>query len=508
MDRRQVELSVYWKKYPWEAVGVYLRGTRGYPLQRRELGVQWAGGHMERNRSYASIDELRLAVTGAGQGRAPSRMESGPFYPGAQRKGRKNKANELRPKGIGWDIDITDYLEDNPLYGPGHLDCLQNHTKKMGVCNACWATRLEPSRRVLEFLLREGLGMEHIIYVFSGNKGFHALCMDDTCLDMDDEMRRALFEFVVSPNNPELEYRAYTEVMLPLFNELFVEGPHALSDTWLSYGLSFQPQGHTVADKLAHVRQTIDHGGDTWNLYQRKLLRALFWPRVDMGPIKSDHLLKIPFCVHEKSCRVSLPLADPASFLPESAPTIMDVLEDRFSLEVAADHMVSVVERARYAARTQPAWDDTPIKLSLTINVNWAGRSSVDYVEALICAMRQYESAGVVAYVVPDAGWRCMFEAVLMHHTLTYRPAVIVPGTEAAAKELHADVYAVTHLQEGQSWEYADRFIRRVADGRPDPVSVLLFTATPTPEYAACSAQEIKDIVARAAWAHMKAASV
>ena len=122
-------LTVYWQQVAKSknvnaALCAYLEGTRKIPMHCREIAVQWKSDIMERNRPYASMDELWLAINGKGPGEAPLRLESGPFFPGAQRKGRRNVRNHIYPKELGFDVDITDYTEERREYGPGLVDCV------------------------------------------------------------------------------------------------------------------------------------------------------------------------------------------------------------------------------------------------------------------------------------------------------------------------------------------------------------------------------------------------
>lgn len=378
MDRFQERR--YWSHhFPWSLLDEYLRGSDAYSLERRELAVQWgttsSDTHMERNRSYADIDALKDAVCNGDV----MRLESGCFFPGPTRKERRNLPGCAYPIECRFDVDITDYEG---------VTCA-SHSVRDGACDVCWVTRLEPGIRVLRYLFKELLGLQHVIWVWSGNKGFHALCMDRECLAWDDETRKAVLALVLDPGVQTYNHVCDT-ILWPLFEEQYCVGEapqwYPVDMAWLATGTSFNLEGKTTAPEAFEFIQTLlggDH--DAWLYYRRQLMKTLYWPRVDRAPLECTHLLKIPFCVHEKTKKVSIPLhMDTRAFRPSTAPTRFDVLDGKYDLSDSVQYMRSVLQSARAAQLAPPPTliPDVATKRCM-IYVEWCDKTEEQYTAAM-----------------------------------------------------------------------------------------------------------------------------
>lgn len=385
--------------FPWDTMGRYLEGVHTKSIARREIAVQWglASSVMQRNRAYREVDELRVAVCDG----AVARLESGCFFPDEDRVGIKGLDHLWYPIEFRLDVDITDY----------HGVLCDTHDARTGACDVCWETRLEPGMRVLLYLLEEVMGIHHVIRVWSGNKGYHLLCMDRACLEWDDATRAALLEQLQQPRDASVLDHVYDEILWPLFMEQYGgEFPqHRLRPEWLAHGTDFDLSGKSQQEALQFIQECL--WGELWTVYKRGLLRLLYWPRVDAAPLQSGHLLKVPFCIHEKSRKVSLPLCDPSTFRPSTAPTALDILEGRYDMSPSIRYTELILDRAEEAAAEEIPLPPMrfPDTFPYLMGVNWTGRSPEEYAAGVAGVAQALGPQCIV--MAPDHEWRIRFVA-------------------------------------------------------------------------------------------------
>ena len=403
------ELGIYYRIFfPVRVIGDYLDGALDYGIQRREIAVQWGlqDSIMERNRSYRTVDELVAAIQGNQQAvlfNVAARIESGSFFGGSERKARKEEwARAEHPVEFRIDIDLPDYSLDHPVYG-GPVGC-SFHGPREQACDVCWQTRLAPSMRVAEVLLERLLGLRHILRVWSGNKGYHLLCLDKKALLWDDHMRTAMLSLLQNPP-PEVADAVFRDILWPTFQEQYLgeNAPFDLEPQWVVHGtdIQFSP-GQTGKQTFQFMQQLLV--GDDWTYYLRKLLKSLYWPRVDGGPLQSHHLLKVPYSVHEKTKKISLPLADPQNFLPSQAPVLMQVLNEEFDLGPSVEYALRVIR----AAKEEPpglAPTRIPPKSPYIISVDWSDNGDpVEYAQVVVDVALLFDANKTVVQV-PDHEW-------------------------------------------------------------------------------------------------------
>jgi DNA primase catalytic subunit len=442
-----IEERVYWRRhFPWEVVGAYLDGVgAGQCIEMRELAVQWRGSdgeiHFERNRTYHTLDELRQAVC---NGSVP-RIESGCFFAGAARKQRRNVKGQAYPVEFRIDVDITDYDGSD---GQVDVTCVE-HNAREGACDKCWRTRLAPAIFILEKLLSEVLGLEHVIRVWSGNKGFHLLCVDRECLRWDDDNRKALLErLLADPQDRAVDSFIYDDYLWPLFQRQYLAGdaPCQLRTEWLPRCDDVSYEGKTARQALEEVQKVL--WGGLWDKYRRQLLRTLYWPRVDKAPLKSDHLLKVPFCVHERTSKVSIPLVSAGDFLPSSAPVRTQVLDGSYDMGPAIKYMRDVLDSARHSgAHMRPA--RFPETSPYLLSVDWTGKRAEDYASSVAAAARVFADHYETLVVVPDHEWHLRLRAWAQE----LRVAV---ADESGAVPEGTQVLLISHAREGQCQLYLE----------------------------------------------------
>ena len=436
-------MAFYYQRFmPLEAVEKYLRGSANVGMARREIAVQWGlRDHIfERNRAYASTEELQGAIRGdsmAVNSRVGGRIECGSFFSGRGRKDHRSDWERYEhPIEFRLDIDITDYAEHNPHYGPP-VAC-GDHDPRKGACDVCWETRLAPSMRVAEELCEELLGLRHPIRVWSGNKGYHLLFMDRQALRWDDETRLGALHLLRHPA-ADVERRICEHLLWPLFERHYLapSAPYQLDPVVASLDTGVQTgTGQTGVQVYRFVEQLL--AGDELASYKRRLLRALYWPRVDEGPLNSHHLLKVPFCVHEKTKKVSVPLPRAEGFLPSQAPRLEDVLLGNFCLDKSAAYMTAVIDAAATDAGPRPAATRSLPPSRYTLCVDWSEDGTpYGYADMVGRVTRVFKDYRAVVEV-PDQEWAARVQIRMLDAQIT----VVVTGSDDPLP-LEPDVWIV-----------------------------------------------------------------
>jgi DNA primase small subunit len=189
--------------------------------------------------------------------------------------------------------------------------------------------------RITDRRLRSQFGYEHILWVFSGQRGVHAWVCDARARHLSNVSRSAVLDMLQEQRSPFAVdlYR----VALPSFL-MFVTAQEQLHDCrslWKPVGDLVEP---SVFAFVIDSTQSID---DRWTRLTasisdedaRKFVFKIVFPRFDVNVTKEvGHLLKCPFSVHPKSLRISLPLAF-------SSPLI-----DVFDLDAIAPLLSAVVD--------------------------------------------------------------------------------------------------------------------------------------------------------------------
>jgi len=282
------------------------------------------------------------------------------------------------------DIDWTDY---------------RGSSTKITECDRAWpliAVGLEVVGRVL----REAFGFEHLLFVYSGRRGGHVWVCDERASLMTDQERSAVADFL-SPRekNAELQWRFLIEhpnfssisksLMVPFFKQVgiapesekglglfdiafqrkqFIEklGERATRDIGAAVGLCDAP---LEAVNMIERYCTTSHLSWMWDKYEQAIW-DLLGPRIDANVSKkTNHTLKIPFSVHPKTGRVSVPiLGDYLHTFPvkERAPTVVqlrDSADARATLQKAVelfDKFVGKVAASPTEHYRKPKFEYTP----------------------------------------------------------------------------------------------------------------------------------------------------
>jgi len=225
---------------------------------------------------------------------------------------------------IVMDIDLTDFVRY----------CRCGEEKR--ACPVCWL-HVEGASFILHHLLTRRYGVEerHLLWVFSGMKGFHCVVNDRRLTRLANEQRLRLFKLLSRPTLEDkkqflaeltVDDADFVAALETLFDERVIRHRDLLrqqtfSDACLTMVRRHFPALHNTLT-LDWYRLRDEHSTVRWQrllTLQRgqfdgyvtpSLLIALhcYYPCVDKGPLCMQHLFKLPFSVHATTGRIALPV--------------------------------------------------------------------------------------------------------------------------------------------------------------------------------------------------------
>ncbi len=157
-------------------------------------------------------------------------------------------------KELVFDVDMTDY---DDVRG---CDCKQQRTP---MCALCWPL-MRVAAQVLEHVLKEEFGYEHIMFIYSGRRGIHCWVLDSRARTLTHEQRAAIGQYLSVtlkggegvPTRPELYAVlhptlkwAYDHVLEPYFKQR-VEGGLLAREEVRNKILAYLPVGTVVVPRL------------------------------------------------------------------------------------------------------------------------------------------------------------------------------------------------------------------------------------------------------------------
>ena len=158
-------------------------------LSRRELCYTLDGDIFVRYQSVRDAADLRRALLA----KVPAKIDIGPVYNVDPSRRAAYNASASSASGVGapssgfapmerelvFDVDLTDY-DDVRTCGTG------GHT-----CRKCWPL-MAAAVAVVDAALREDIGFQLVLWVFSGRRGVHAWVCDPRARALTDEQRAAV----------------------------------------------------------------------------------------------------------------------------------------------------------------------------------------------------------------------------------------------------------------------------------------------------------------------------
>ncbi|KAF8629140.1 hypothetical protein AX17_005726 [Amanita inopinata Kibby_2008] len=349
----EVMLTFYRRLYPFKSIFNWLNHGPA-PTRRfthREFAFTLPGDVYLRYNSFNSADDLKKQVCYLN----PTRFEIGPVYSARPRDRKTVRPSAFFPvqRELVFDIDMTDY------------DPVRTCCSAADICKRCWGF-IAAAVRVLDSGLRDQFGYEKLLWVYSGRRGIHLWISDKEAVDLTDDQRKAVVEWMTvvhngKPGIKRLNIRGGQTKLLPpslkdassslghVFTALILLDQDCFrSEKGYEALLQMIPDSNTV-DTLRkkwstdRERSSEDKWEDFKSLVKKSNRRNILsnamqdivlqytYPRLDAEVSKRrNHLLKAPFCVHPKTGRVCVPV-DPAKiedFDPEAVPTVGQLLNE------------------------------------------------------------------------------------------------------------------------------------------------------------------------------------
>ncbi|GAA5899473.1 hypothetical protein JCM6882_009127 [Rhodosporidiobolus microsporus] len=357
LSNPMVMRTYYSRLFPFKQLFLWLNQAHAPTKQwtHREFAFTLQNDAYLRYQSFNTSDDLRAEIIRLN----PSRFEIGPEYSGRPNARKALMKSAFRPltRELVFDIDMTDY------------DSVRTCCKDKAMCRRCWKF-ITVAVKVLDELLRQDFGFQHLLWVYSGRRGIHLWISDPLAMELTDDQRSAIVRYIdivkgftlmdkrvglSRPLHPTLE-RAFENHLKSAFANVVLADQECLKDEeqWsnvvklipdkekastlykdipASSSLSSRkrwdqiriapsgPQSASAAVKEKIREKHADAVDD--------IIIQYTYPRIDTEVSrKLNHLLKAPFCVHPGTGKVCVPLlaSQIDAFDPDNVPTVGSLL--------------------------------------------------------------------------------------------------------------------------------------------------------------------------------------
>jgi len=285
----------------------------------------------------------------------PIKIDAGAIY-NINPKLHRAFPNDFKPiqRELIFDVDISDYNDVRTC-------CTESQ-----ICQKCWPL-MSIGAKILNSILTKEFGFKHLLFVFSGRRGFHCWVCDKEARLLTAEARRAIADyFALIQGGANLVKRVELDATKPLhpmvtkalniideqFEDLMVDKQDFLSNDHLIQNVIdlTGDENKDLQPRLqANCRLHKSSSQDCWNaikktsqehrprrgrynyFLQEVKLQHCF-PRLDTHVTRGmNHLLKLPFCVHPKTGNVCVPIDIKAidGFRLEQVPNIKDLTREK-----------------------------------------------------------------------------------------------------------------------------------------------------------------------------------
>ena len=345
-------MKIYYSNYfPYEMYFSWLGRGEVDQFQRREFSFTLENDVYFRFQSYKSCDELKNKLIQY----CPKKIDIGAMYNVLPTEHKTADPFFPQEKEIVFDIDMTDY------------DDIRTCCQEAKLCNKCWKYMIV-AYKILDKILKEDFGFQHILYAFSGRRGIHAWLCDERARVLKDDGRIAIANYIkykvgnvkmeITPGLKYPLHPAYSRA-IKICDEYFIEvldeqnllnnekGQTLLMALIRAYFKKEFDEGKVLevfanpeikksSQKLNEIKDIITKNKkadikDTFDLCINDFKLNILYPRLDINvSTHINHLLKSPFCIHPKTGLVAVPLSeeDIMKFKIDNIPRLDQLISD------------------------------------------------------------------------------------------------------------------------------------------------------------------------------------
>ena len=349
-------MKIYYSHYfPYDIYFYWLGQGNIDHFQRREFSFTLENDVYFRFQSFTSSEELKKKLISY----CPKKIDIGAMYNVLPTQHKEADPFFPQEKEIVFDIDMTDY------------DDIRTCCQEAKLCNKCWKYMIV-AYQILDQILKEDFGFNHILYAFSGRRGIHAWLCDERARKLQDNGRLAIanyIKFKISNIKMEINqglkwpvHPLYERAIITInkyFNDVLDEqnllnddkGKNLLKGLIKAYfGKDAQMEKidnilNQENNNVSHIKfnQIIDYlksiskqkknnnAPDFLDLCIKDFKLNILYPRLDINvSTHINHLLKSPFCIHPKTGLVAVPLSeeDILKFKIDDIPKLDKLIED------------------------------------------------------------------------------------------------------------------------------------------------------------------------------------
>ena len=347
-------MKIYYANFlPYEMYFSWLGRGEVDQFQRREFSFTLENDVYFRFQSYKSCEELKNKLIQY----CPKKIDIGAMYNVLPTEHKTADPFFPQEKEIVFDIDMTDY------------DDIRTCCQEAKLCNKCWKYMIV-AYKILDKILREDFGFEHILYAFSGRRGIHAWLCDERARILRDDGRIAIANYIkYKMGNVKMEisqglhyplHPAYVRA-IKICDEYFIDildeqnllnnekGQVLLMGLIKAYfhndfdeekivRVFSNPEIKKSSQKLNEIKDILlsknkksENIKETLDLCINDFKLNILYPRLDINvSTHINHLLKSPFCIHPKTGLVAVPLSeeDIMKFKMDNIPRLDQFLND------------------------------------------------------------------------------------------------------------------------------------------------------------------------------------
>ncbi|KAI0302395.1 prim-pol domain-containing protein [Multifurca ochricompacta] len=320
----ELMLAFYRRLYPFKAIFKWLNHehTPCRLFTHREIAFTLENDVYLRYNSFTTAEEFKNQTCTLN----PTRFEIGPVYTARPRDKKTVRPGAFSPvqRELVFDIDMTDY------------DSIRTCCSGGEICRRCWGF-IGAAVRILDSAVRQQFGYKHLLWVYSGRRGIHLWVSDREAMELTDEQRRSLVNFLTVVQGGKEMHKKVNDCFKEKggWQELLqlIPDPKIVEKLEKKWGvMENRSSDDKWSDFKNEVKASYIKQERTPMIYAMEdIILQYTYPRIDAEVSKHrNHLLKAPFCVHPKTGRICVPV-DPEKineFDPELVPTVDQLLRE------------------------------------------------------------------------------------------------------------------------------------------------------------------------------------